>query len=59
MQNNKHPVEMQHFMMENNFAVIDTYNLQYTVSINLMVMTTSILICMVKQNHGEIPLKLM
>lgn len=59
MQTNKHPVEMKHFMMGNNFAVVDTYNLQYTVSSNLMVMTTSILICMAKQNCGEIPLKLM
>lgn len=30
MQNIKHPVDTKHFIMENNFAVTDTYTLQYT-----------------------------
>lgn len=29
MQNISHPVEMKHFVVKNNFAVIDTYELQY------------------------------
>lgn len=30
MQNINHPVEMKHFVVKDNFAVIDAYKLQYT-----------------------------
>lgn len=29
MQNINHPVEIKHFLVKNNFAVIDTYEPQY------------------------------
>lgn len=32
MKNINHPVEMKHFVVKNNFAVIDTYEPQYIKS---------------------------